>query len=286
MRFTDTSHVKTGQDGAIFGNLMFRFDTMGNCLVYDVAEIDKRAELPIVAEFSLSKNDPVIPHANSVVFGADYYCDGDEFPLIYLNVYNNYAKCENKRVGECCVYRLMRKGESFEAELVQLIKIGFTDDKTLWRSAGDNEDVRPYGNFVIDTEKRLLYAFTMRDLDRKTRYFSFKLPDFSDGEIGADGIRCVTLEEADIIKYFDTEYHQYIQGACCHGGRIYSTEGFDENIPPVVRVIDPEREAEIESANLVELGYPTEAELIDFKGDECYYGDAHGLIFKVEFEVE
>ena len=31
---------------------------------------------------------------------------------------------------------------------------------------------------------------------------------------------------------------------------------------------------------------PTEAELIDFKGDECYYGDAHGLIFKVEFEVE
>ena len=119
MKFTETSHAKTGQDGAIFGNLMFRFDTMGNCLVYDTAEIDKRAELPIVAEFSLSKNDPVIPHANSVVFGADYYCDGDEFPLIYLNVYNNYAKCENKRVGECCVYRLMRKGESFEFGIVR-----------------------------------------------------------------------------------------------------------------------------------------------------------------------
>lgn len=289
MKFTETSQARTGQDGAIFGNLMFRFNTRGGCTVYDVSEIGKSVdecpELRVLAEFSLSENDPVIPHANSAVFGAEYFEEGDEFPLLYLNVYNNYAKEENKHEGECCVYRLTRSEGTFSAELVQLIKIGFTGDRVLWRSAGDCEDKRPYGNFVIDNEKHILHVFTMRDADNKTRYFSFKLPSVRDGEICDCGIRRVVLGKDDIIKYFDVGYHLFVQGACCHNGKIYSTEGFGADIPPVIRVIDPEREIEIESANLADIGYPTEAEFIDFKDGECYYGDAHGLMLKVEFEV-
>jgi len=290
MKFTEAPRAKTGQDGAIFGSLMFRFDARGGATVYDVSDIDKSPselpELPVVARFSLSPSDPVIPHANSAVFGSEYYEAGDEFPLLYLNVYNNYAKSDNKRVGECCVYRLTRARDSFACELVQLIKIGFTDDRELWRSEGDTEDIRPYGNFVVDAERSLLHVFTMRDLDKVTRYFSFKLPRFCDGEITEDGIRCVTLGKDDIIKYFDVAYHNFIQGACCHGGKIYSTEGFNANIPPVIRVIDPDLCLEIETANLALAGYPVEAEFIDFKDGVCYYGDAHGLMLKVEFEVK
>jgi hypothetical protein len=97
------------------------------------------------------------------------------------------------------------------------------------------------------------------------------------------GVPVAVLEASDILSCFDTPYHLYIQGACCHNGLIYSSEGFNADIPPSLRIIDPQAKQQIDHANLAELGYPTEAEWIDFRGERCYYSDGFGNLFEVLF---
>ena len=84
----------------------------------------------------------------AVVDNAAYADPADEFPLLYSNVYNNYAKTENKRKGFCCVYRLQRAGESFVTTLVQLIEIGFTEEGVIAETSRCLRcDHFGYGNF-------------------------------------------------------------------------------------------------------------------------------------------
>ena len=132
MKIKKLSSIVGGQDGAIYKNYLFRFSSKGGCTVYDLTKIEEN--MTPIAEFKLDKSDFIVPHSNSVIFGNEFYSQGDEFPLLYSNVYNNYAKTEDKRVGICCVYRLVREGNTFSTTLVQLIKIGFTVDRGLWRS--------------------------------------------------------------------------------------------------------------------------------------------------------
>ncbi|MBQ8510922.1 MAG: hypothetical protein IJ493_13555 [Clostridia bacterium] len=279
------------QDGAFWGDYMFRFNADGRCRVFDAKGLDAESaepvDLALISEFAVNPAEPVIPHFNAVVFGSEYFADGDEFPLLYANIYNNYAKQEDRREGMCCVYRLLRDNTAFSMTLVQIIKIGFVEDRQLWKSNGEKPDVRPYGNFVIDTEKNLLHAFTMRDATHTTRYFSFDLPKLADGVVSEEyGVRLVTLGAEDIRDYFDTEYHLFIQGACCHKGKIYSSEGFNADVPPALRVIDPEKKEQLLHINLPDLGYTVEAEWIDFRNDICYYSDAKGNIFEADFELK
>lgn len=284
MKITPISKISDGQDGAFWGDCLFRFHADGRAQVWDAQALDTAADtLDLVAEFSVDPSDAVIPHFNAVSFGTEYFAPGDEFPLLYANVYNNYAKAADRREGMCCVYRLLRQGTAFSMTLVQVIRIGFAGT-ALWRSSAD--DVRPYGNFVIDTDKSILYAFTMRDADRCTRYFSFRLPKLSDGTYSAEyGVRLVTLTENGILDHFDTEYHLYLQGACCHDGLIYSSEGFNAEIPPALRVIDPVQRKQIHHINLPDLGIFTEAEWIDFRKGICYYCDSKGNVYRVDFEL-
>ena len=281
MKITKLANIRGGQDGAIYKDFLFRFSSKGGCSVYDMTALDGEPE-PI-SEFKLDKIDLIVPHSNSVVFGNEFFAPGDEFPLLYSNVYNNYAKTEDKRVGICCVYRLTREGNAFSTKLVQLIRIGFTDDRSLWRSSGDIEDKRPYGNFVVDTDKDQLWAFLMRDGAMQTRYFAFDLPKLADGEIGASGVREVTLTAEMIKEYFDTPYHNYVQGAVCREGKIYSVEGFGERIHPALRIIDTEEKRQILHFDFFDAGYTDEAELIDFYGDRCIYGDHKGNLFELIF---
>ena len=288
MKFKQLANTKYGQDGAIYDGLLFRFDHQGECTVYDLADLDEGSDAAIslqpLSSFTLEFTEEITPHSNTVCFGSEYYALGDRFPLVYSNVYNNYAKEEDKRVGVCCVYRITRYANSFDAELVELIKIGFTDDP-IWRSEGV-EDVRPYGNFLVDRERERLYAYVMRDGDKKTRYFSFALPKSYDGRNDPNlGIRCVTLEKSDIIDYFDVPYHNYIQGGIAKDGVVYEVEGFGEKIHPAIRVIDLDKKAEIYHKDLFEDGLCEEAEMIDFLGGRLIYGDARGRLFELDLEI-
>ncbi len=280
-----------GQDGAFWGDWMFRFDADGSAWAFDARPLnaateDAQAVLPLRAAFHTDAGDAVVPHFNAVAFGCEYYAPGDEFPLLYANLYNNYAAEEDRREGVCCVYRLQRAESSFAMTLVQVIRVGFVQDASLWCSGEKGTDVRPYGNFVVDREKGVLYAYTMRDAVRQTRYFAFALPKLSGGDVTAEyGVRTVTLEAADVLEHFDTEYHQYVQGGCWYGGYVYSSEGFDVTPPPALRVIDPAQKRQLAHADLAQLGFPREAEWIDFYNGACYYSDAAGDIYRVGMEL-
>ena len=279
----DIRHAWTafsGQDGAIYGDCLFRFDTKGNCTVFSVTEQKK------LANFTLDKVDILKPHSNAVCFGAERADESDEFPLLYSNIYNNYAKASDRLEGVCCVYRLTRNGDSFETKLAQVIKIGFVENTDHWKSGGGIADVRPYGNFVVDTDNNKLYAFTMRDGEKVTRYFEFDLPALSDGIFREEyGINVVTLEVSDIKARFDCEYSRYIQGACCHDGKIYSVEGFsDEKNPPRMQIIDLAGKEQYAAIDLWNLGLRIEPEFVDFHNGTLYYLDASGEVYTFTFQ--
>ena len=281
--------IKGGQDGAIWNNYLFRFDAVGTCFVYDLRALEsgnsEASDLKEICTFLLDKADELAPHSNSVMFGSEYYSSEDEIPLLYTNIYNNYANTKNSLKGMCCVYRVQRDGKTFSSTLVQLIEIGFTEDSDYWKSI-DVDDIRPYGNFTIDVENQIYYAFTMRDESNTTRYFAFDLPKAADGIIDEKfNVKRVVLNTTDIKEYFDCEYHHFIQGACFRHGRIYSLEGFSgsEDNPPALRIIDTTKKRQILYADLENVGLSIEPELIDFRDEVCYYGDAHGNLYVIEF---
>lgn len=290
MKIRQVAKICSGQDGAIFGSLLFRFDHRGACGVYDLNECKGKTdvvELTPLAHFTLDRADVLAPHSNAVTFGMEYYAEDDEFPLLYSNLYNNRAKEEDPMRGVCCVYRLQRTENGFQTTLVQLIEIGFVDDPVLWRAYPDRDGVRPYGNFVIDRDTGRYWAFVMRTEDLGTRYFAFDLPPVSAGEMDPVwGVKRVVLSSTDVIEAFDCAYHRYIQGAISHEGRIYSTEGFanDQVNRPAIRVIHAGARCEEVCVDLMALGYNEEPEMIDFYEGDCYYSDAHGNLYVLEFE--
>lgn len=287
MKIKHIASIKPGQDGAIFGNNVFRFDARGNCKVYDFSGVDFEASEPIellpIAEFTLDRAGEITPHSNSVVFGKEYFAEGDEFPLLYTNIYNTYAKAEDKMCGVCCVYRIERCEDTFRSTLVQIIEIGFTEDRELWRSCGDIVDVRPYGNFVIDTDNGNYWAYVMRDGERRTRYFKFNLPRLSDGKPDLRfGVPRVVISREDILEFFDVPYHNYVQGGVFYKGKVYEVEGFGKDVRAAIRVIDTEKKREQLYFDFYEAGYEAEPEFIDFYRERCIYIDAHGRVFFLE----
>lgn len=271
MRFTKIGKISAGQDGAVWGKFLFRFEGNSVCHVYSLDTLEK------VSEFSLDQTQDWLPHSNAVTFGCEYCEEGDEFPLLYSNVYNNYAKEADRRVGVCCVYRLTREGHTFHTRLVQTVTVGFTEDESLWCSEG-KADIRPYGNFTIDRDREIYYGFTMRDTSASTPYFAFRLPKLADG-------KAVTLTPEDILSRFDCPYHRFLQGACCHKGLIYSLEGFtsDGGNPPAMRIISAEEGRQLQYILLSDYGLEFEPEFIDFCGDRCYYSDCKGNLYNIEF---
>ena len=285
MKIAKIAKIKLGQDGAIWGGFLFRFDSDGSCAVYEMDKVYANGEeIEAFSTFYLDRIDEMKPHSNSVVFGSEYYEEGDEFPLLYSNVYNNYASKVEKRKGVCCIYRIQRNGNEFTTNLVGLIEIGFVDDYSLWGSC--DEDVRPFGNFAVDRDTGLYWGLTMRDKANSARYFSFKLPKLSDGALDETyNVSKVVLTPEDIIDMFDVPYHYYVQGACACGGKVYSLEGFtnSEKAPAAMRVISGDGKCEELCVKFKDFGIDIEPEFIDFYKDVCYYSDNQGNLYTIEF---
>ena len=293
MKATKISTIYAGQDGAIYGNYLFRFNHKGDGFAYLLdalhAAADPAEEATPFARFTLDGVDWMNPHSNAVFFGGERFDPADEFPILYCNVYNNYAKEQDRRLGTLCAYRIVRDGNIFSSRLLQIIRVGFAGDDRLWLSSMELKDIRPYGNFVYDAEKNELYAYTMRDLAYQTRYFRFAMPAFDAGEPepGHEAVKSVILTERDLVDYFDVEYHRFIQGGTFHRGKIYEVEGFGSRTisAPAVRIIDPVKKRQEFFLLFPVIGLPFEAEFIDFCGDTCYYSDGHGNLFTLDFEL-
>lgn len=263
--------IAKGQDGVIFDGCLLRFDSKGGCRVYDLANFAQ------LGQFTLDKADMLCPHSNSVSLRGD---------ILYTNLYNTYANQTHRKEGVCCAYRIAREKGVFSARLVQVIRIGFADT-SLWQSE-NRQDVRPYGNFLV--ENNTLHAFVMRDETHTTRFFSFALPALTAGQMDEKlGVPVVTLRENDIRQQFDECYVNYMQGAICHDGLIYSVEGFNhpnDRGRPALRIFDTRQEKQVFYADLVEYGLVSEPEWVDVFENRLYYADHGGNVYRLGFTGE
>ena len=282
MKFNKVANIAAAQDGAIWGGRLFRIDASGNCTVYRVEEL--LGEPAPMASFKLDKRELICPHSNSVCFGTKYYDEGDEYPLLYTNIYNNYSKSEKKLIGVTCVYRIEEDGEGFKSTLVQLVEIGFVEDAELWRARAESHGVRPYGNFLVDPDDGSFWAYTMVNEERGTKYYRFNTPEAREGVLDEGlGVTRAVLNKEDILDSFDGAYARFIQGGVIHAGKLYSVEGFiSEPNLPTMRIVDLKAKTE-EVYNLTELGIAEEPELIDFSDGVCYYSDWRGTVYTVSF---
>ena len=287
MTIKNIARIAGGQDGAVYGDSLFRLDHRGCGFVYRIPYLPRDGgEATPAATLTLDCKGTLVPHSNAVFFGTEKYEQGDPYPLLYTNIYNNYAGKPEPYIGVLCAFRLFCEGGAVVGRLVQTIKIGFCEDATLWRADAAAHGVRPYGNFVSDGAGRL-YAFVMRNEALGTRFFGFPMPAAHAGVPSADlpGVREVVLTPADVVWRCDRPYYRYIQGACLRDGRIYSTEGFfgDEINRPAIRILTIATGKE-EYFDLLSLGYKAEPELIDFCDGLCYYSDYDGALYTVDFD--
>lgn len=285
MNFKKIAKIVKGQDGAIWNDFLFRFDHQGECWVYDLNSELNDEELTPFSTFRLGSLDKLTPHSNSVTFSNEFFTETDEFPLLFTNVYNNYQKEAYRKEGICCIYRITKVNTDFTACLVGVVEIGFVNDSKFWCSP-NGEDIRPYGNFVVDRKNGKLFVYTMRDELKSTRYFSFKLPKIMNAETDdITGIKRIVLNEADIEYYFDTEYHHFIQGGCVENDKIYSLEGFtdSEENPPAMRIISIKNRCQEDYIPFSDYELTVEPELIDFFGGICYYCDHTGNLYTIDF---
>ncbi len=279
--FTRLINMGPEQDGAIYNGYVFRLDHAAACRVLSL----ETGEL--LCSFTLGDKEFIYPHSNAVFFGNEKLDDNDEFPILYSNVYNTYAKAENRREGTLCAYRIKRNGNDFSAELVQIIAIDFVKDTSLWLSP-NVQDYRPYGNFVLDKENNIIYAFVMRDEARKTAFFAFNMPKLSDGkDIGYKEVKEVRLKKEDILDKFESDYINFMQGATFYNGYIYSVEGFDVVSPtakPVIKIFDVKKKTVALAVNLWEHGFNIEPEFVEAYNGAIYYADRHpGDLYLMEF---
>ena len=283
VKYTPVFKGCVGQDGAVFGDMLFRFEADGSCSVYSIAKQE------IISSFVLDKVDVLRPHSNAVTFGAARFDAEDEFPLLYTNIYNNHAREADRLEGTLCAYRLQRSGTEFSAKLVQVIRIGFTEDLMLWKSLPENGDVRSYGNLTVDPIRNRLYAFVMRDKEHVTRYFEFNAPLADAGEYSeAYGCNVVTLAQDDILGMFDAPYSNYLQGACAYDGLVFSVEGFnvktaEDRNRPRMQIVDMDARNQAADIDLFEAGLCIEPEFVDYEGDTLYYMDASGALYIFDF---
>lgn len=279
-KFTLLGNVQKGQDGAIFRDHIFRFNGKGLCRVYQLTTMEQ------VDEFTLDKAEILCPHSNAVFFSSEYFAPGDEFPILYTNIYNNYP---GQLAGTCCAYRITRENGKFSSQLVQVIRVGFAGT-SLWQSEM-GEDIRPYGNFVMDTASQSLWAFVMRDESQSTRFFRFPMPKTGDGEPNSRwGVPVVTLTEGDIEGQFDSCYVNFMQGAICHDGLICSVEGFtvpnQRNATPALRIFDTHTQQMVFHLDLCSLGLTVEPEFVEVYEGQFYYADHDGNFYSVSFGKE
>ncbi len=241
-----------GQDGAIYGDYLFRFGPKGEGVVYS---IDNKAQ---VGTITLDKKDVINPHSNAVHFGSEFYAAGDEFPLLYSTL------CDNAE-DSTTVYRVVRNGNTFTTTLVQVITAEGTNDA------------------VVDAENNMYYAYLGPDVGR-TGYRKYALPKLADGTYNSTyGVKHVVLTENDVLAEVDFKEDIYIiQGSTIYDGKMYLTSGFTLD-QVYLTVYDLETDQWFCKINLEEIGLSEESEFIAFKDDVMYLMPVYGNIYTFKF---
>lgn len=265
--FEKLGNIKKMQDGATYGNNLIEMDSSNHGIVYDINSYEEIGTITLDKTISM--------HSNSVCFGAEKYDEQDEFPLMYTNVYNNYSSDEDRREGICGVFRLVKDVPgNYYGQLVQLIKIGFTEDLSLWKSKKDGSDFRPYGNFVVDTDNNRLYAYVMRDSEQITRFFEFECPTVDKSETYTN----IVLGKEDIISSFDLVFYSALQGVTYFDGMLYSLDGFQN---AMIHVVNLKEQCLYATLKLSEMGMAYEPEAIFSMENSVVFANSTGNVYRI-----
>ena len=237
------------QDACCYNEYMFIFNNEGKFYIRNLKE---NTSTPI---YNLDQNDNIKPHCNTVFFGKEKYSNDDLFPILYVNAYNT----QNLPLGTLYAHRVMYDSENdyYYTLLIQTITIGFTNNE-IWTIEGD---IRPYGNFILDTDNNKLYAFTLRG--NNTRFFKFNMPEISSGN-------SVTLNQSDILDMFDLDYFPYIQGTLYINNMLLCLSGNNAILDnsSCLHVVDLVNQKEINKINLSSV--MSEPEAITYYNDYLY----------------
>ena len=243
--YSRLSYSANGQDACWYNNILFAFSSTGYCKVVNTVTGET------VTTFAIDKHSTIQPHCNTAVFSNTFYESSDLFPLMYVNAYNTAGLPR----GTCYVHRVMTDENNMPTgtTLVQTITIGFTDVEP-WTSGND---IRPYGNFFVDTDNGYLYTYTLKDDIGTTRFFKFNVPSLDN--------TTVTLTITDIIDQFDVPYMPYIQGNTYHNGRAYILNGYgNTEYPPYLNVVDLSSKQLVTRLNFIDTaGLSIEPEFIN-----------------------
>lgn len=249
-----------GQDSACYNNKLFNFDSTGKFKVFNLINNE------YIGQGQLDEYDTIKPHNNCVCFGNEFVDENDRYPLLYTNAYNT----ANLPKGTCYVHRIIENENLYSTELKQTIRINFTDN-IIWT---DGNDIRPYGNFLVDKDNNYLYVYTLKDNEKITRIFKFNLPKLEDGEN-------VALNIEDIIDYFDVDYFPYIQGAVCYNGKLFISAGNNSMIQnsSALHVVNPYSKQEESYINLSSLF--NEPEVVEVYNNKLIVGMSN--LYEFEF---
>lgn len=256
VNYIKKSYRNLGQDACQYNGKIFVFDSTGG---FNVIDTNTRETL---TGFVLDQNDTIKPHCNCVCFSNQFYDNDDEFPLLYVNAYNTAGLPR----GTCYVHRIINNNNVYTTTLIQTITIGFAYDE-IWTVDGDT---RFYGNFLVNTDKSQLIAYTLRG--NNTRFFIFNLPNISNSE--------VTLQTSDIIDYFDCPFFNFIQGGYYNNGKVYSVDGIGSHDNPIgwLHIFDLNKKELVTTMDLKHILY--EPECIFEMNNNLYVGqiDIYELI--------
>jgi hypothetical protein len=286
--FSEVMEIGSWQEGAIFDNKLFAFNFGGRAAVFDLSTKEKIADITVDDGLLMALNP------SSVCFSSQYYDEKDKYPLIYANIagFGNFSGgwgvMPRGMEGTCFAFRILETDDGFKMQLVQAIKIGFTDDTELWGSSYGYRRGSSSANFVIDTDNNQLYVYvTCADLN-VTRFFKFDLPKLDAGEQNVYyDCKEVTLNKEDIKEQFDLQPFYAMQGCDYIGGKVISAEGMGGTtyVPTVIRVVDLKTKEVVRSFNPTVLGVLGEPSIIatDTENGDVYYATTGGELRKVEF---
>lgn len=250
------------QDGCVYNNYLFTFDSEGKCFVFDLTNKE------LLCSTILPNVNGLLPHSNCVCFGKKMNED-DEFPLLYTNVYNNYSNNE-ETYGLCFVYKITKTNIcSFSFRHIQTIKVSFIDS-VFWHNNSNNNS--PYGNFLVYDD--FLFVYLNIFGSKITRFFKFPLPLINPNFSGI-----TYLDINNVIDIKDFILFKYIQGGTIYNDYLYSLEGFNESC---LRIINLTNDS-LQSVELTNTICNKEPEFISFLNNYLIIGDVDGHLYYCYF---
>ena len=244
------TYSQNTQSMTVWNEIGFIFYTTGYCKIID---LNTKKELKEAKLASQAKDN----HVNNAAFSTYYYKSTDKYPILYISPYY-----KDKQV--CYIERFVENENRFE--LIQTI--------TIETSSYNNQ----FGDFVVDTDKSLLYVLSFSGSGDIWQIKIFHLPRIEEEQI--------TLTDYDLLalKCVNLDFPNTLQGATYYNGSIYMVFGLHNTRKQLYKVNT--NDFSYSSFDFIDFFNNIEPEGLAVYNDVCYmctnFPKALWTFFKIE----